>query len=140
LQEENTDLKKQIEGLLKDKAKKVVAELKSELTEINGIKFLSKELDLDATGIKDVSFELGKRYKNLFVLFASQQNGKAILSCYISKEIVETKKLDAGKVVRELGKYIQGGGGGQAFFATAGGKNPNGIKDALEKAKDYIKE
>jgi len=140
LQEENTDLKKQIEGLLKDKAKKVVAELKSELTEINGIKFLSKELDLDATGIKDVSFELGKRYKNLFVLFASQQNGKAILSCYISKEIVETKKLDAGKVVRELGKYIQGGGGGQAFFATAGGKNPDGIKDALEKAKDYIKE
>lgn len=140
LQEENTDLKKQIEGLLKDKAKKVIAELKSELTEINGIKFLSKELDLDATGIKDVSFELGKRYKNLFVLFASQQNGKAILSCYISKEIVETKKLDAGKVVRELGKYIQGGGGGQAFFATAGGKNPDGIKDALEKAKDYIKE
>jgi alanyl-tRNA synthetase len=140
LQEENTNLKKQIEGLLKDKAKKVVAELKSELTEINGIKFLSKELDLDATGIKDVSFELGKRYKNLFVLFASQQNGKAILSCYISKEIVETKKLDAGKVVRELGKYIQGGGGGQAFFATAGGKNPDGIKDALEKAKDYIKE
>ena len=62
------------------------------------------------------------------------------MSCYISKEIVETKKLDAGKVIRELGKYIQGGGGGQAFFATAGGKNPNGIKDALEKAKDYIKE
>ncbi|MCH7525032.1 MAG: alanine--tRNA ligase [Bacteroidetes bacterium] len=138
LQQENTDLKKQIEGLLKDKAKNVVAELKSELTEINGIKFLSKELDLDATGIKDVSFELGKGYNNLFVLFASQQNGKAILSCYISKELVETKSLDAGKVVRELGKYIQGGGGGQSFFATAGGKNPDGIKDALEKVKDYI--
>ena len=138
MQQENTDLKKQIEGLLKDKAKNVVSELKSELTEINGIKFLSKELDLDATGIKDVSFELGKEYNNLFVLFASQQNGKAILSCYISRELVETRSLDAGKVVRELGKYIQGGGGGQSFFATAGGKNPDGIKDALEKVKDYI--
>ena len=140
LQQENTDLKKQIEGLLKDKAKNVISELKNELNEINGIKFLSKELDLDATGIKDVSFKLGKQYNNLFLLFASQQNGKAILSCYISKELVETKSLDAGKVVRELGKYIQGGGGGQSFFATAGGKNPQGIKDALEKAKDYIKE
>lgn len=140
LQDENFNLKKQIEVLQKDKAKSLVSELATELTEINGVQFLSKELDLDATGIKDVSFELGNQHKNLFLLFASQQNGKVVLSCYISKELVEKKGFDAGKVVRELGKLIRGGGGGQPFFATAGGSYPEGIKDALEQVKSYIKE
>ena len=62
-----------------------------------------------------------------------------MLSCYISKDLVEDKNLNAGQVVRELGKHIQGGGGGQPFFATAGGKNPNGIEAALIEAKNYIK-
>ncbi|RKE98220.1 alanine--tRNA ligase [Ichthyenterobacterium magnum] len=138
LQDENADLKKQIEGLLKDKAKNIKGDLKNELTEINGVQFLAKQIDLDASGIKDVSFELGSQFDNLFLLFGANQNGKAILSCYISKELVASKDLNAGQIVRELGKYIQGGGGGQSFFATAGGKNPDGIKDALEKAKDYL--
>jgi alanyl-tRNA synthetase len=138
LQEENLNLKKQIEQLLKDKAKNLKGDLKQELQEIKGIQFLAKKLDLDASGIKDVSFELGNQFDNLFLLFASEQDGKALLSCYISKELVEQKGLNAGQIVRELGKYIQGGGGGQPFYATAGGKNPNGINDALDKAKSYI--
>ncbi len=138
LQDENANLKKQIDNLLKDKAKNIKGELKNELTEINGIQFLAKKLDLDASGIKDVAFELGSQSDNLFLLFATEKDGKALLSCYISKELVASKGLNAGLVVRELGKYIQGGGGGQPFFATAGGKNPQGISEALEKAKDYI--
>ena len=138
LQEENTDLKKQIEGLLKDKAKNIKGELKSELTEINGVQFLAKKLDLDAGGIKDVCFELGSQFDNLFLLFGAENNGKAILSCYISKDLVASKDLNAGKIVRELGKHIQGGGGGQPFFATAGGKNPQGIEKALEASKEYL--
>jgi alanyl-tRNA synthetase len=138
LQAENADLKKQIEQLLKDKAKNIKGELKNELTEINGIKFLAKKLDLDAGGIKDVCFELGSQFNNLFLLFGAENNGKAILSCYISKELVTDKELNAGNIVRELGKYIQGGGGGQPFFATAGGKNPQGIEEALKVAKGYI--
>lgn len=138
LQDENTDLKKQVEALLKDKAKNIKGELKSELTEINGVQFLAKKLDLDAAGIKDVCFELGSQFDNLFLLFGAETNGKAILSCYISKEIVATKDLNAGTIVRELGKHIQGGGGGQPFFATAGGKNPDGIEAALQAAKGYI--
>lgn len=138
LQEENTSLKKQIEVLLKDKAKNIKGELKSELQDVNGIQFLAKKLDLDASGIKDVAFELGSQFENLFLLFGAEQNGKALLSCYISKELVASKGLNAGLVVRELGKYIQGGGGGQPFFATAGGKNPDGIDEALEKAKTYL--
>ena len=139
LQDENNNLKKQIEALLKEKAKNIKGDLINELTEINGIRFLAKKLDLDATGIKDVAFNMGNQFDNLFLLFASEQEDKAFLTCYISKELVASKGLNAGKVVKELGKYIQGGGGGQPFFATAGGRKPAGIKEALEKAKDYVR-
>jgi alanyl-tRNA synthetase len=138
LQEENAILKKQVEVLMREKAKNLKSELKNELTNINGIEFLSKKVDLDASGIKDLAFQLGEIGTNLFLLLASEQDGKALLSCYISKELVAERDLDAGKVVRELGKYIQGGGGGQPFFATAGGKNPDGINEALENAVAYI--
>ena len=138
LQDENSELKKEIEALLKEKAGNIKDDLKKELQDVNGVKFLAKKLDLDAGGLKDVAFDLGGQYDNAFLLFASEQNGKALLSCYISKALVEERDLNAGKIVRELGKYIQGGGGGQAFFATAGGKNPEGISDVLDKAKAYI--
>ncbi|MCM4167031.1 Alanine--tRNA ligase [Arenibacter antarcticus] len=138
LQEENSSLKKQIEGLLRDKAKNLKGDLLNELTEVNGVQFLAKKVDLDASGIKDLSFEMGSNRDDLFLLFASEQEGKAILSCYISKEVVTQKKINAGTIVRELGKYIQGGGGGQPFFATAGGKNPAGIPEALKMAKEYL--
>ncbi|SMG50449.1 alanine--tRNA ligase [Arenibacter troitsensis] len=138
LQEENLRLKKELENLLKEKAKNLKGELLNELVEVNGIQFLAKKVDLDAAGIKDISFEMGQNRKDLFLLFASEIEGKALLSCYISKELVEERKLNAGTIVRELGKYIQGGGGGQPFFATAGGKNPAGIAEVLEKAKAYV--
>ena len=138
LQDENLRLKKELENLLKEKAKNLKGELLNELTEVNGIQFLAKKVDMDAAGIKDISFEMGQNRKDLFLLFASENEGKALLSCYISKELVEQRKLNAGTIVRELGKYIQGGGGGQPFFATAGGKNPAGIGEVLEKAKAYI--
>jgi alanyl-tRNA synthetase len=139
LQEENAALKKQVEQLLKDKAKGLKNELISELEDINGIKFLSKKVDLDAGGIKDLAFEMGGQVDDLFLFLASEKDGKAILSCYISKDLVKNKDLNAGAIVRELGKYIQGGGGGQPFFATAGGKNPAGIPEALNKVKEYLK-
>ncbi|MDC6405177.1 MULTISPECIES: alanine--tRNA ligase [Maribacter] len=138
LQDENSDLRKQIAALLKDKAKNLKGDLQSELQEKNGVRYLIKKLDLDAAGIKDLSFEMGQNQSDLFLLFATEQDGKALLSCYISKELVASKNLNAGTIVRELGKYIQGGGGGQPFFATAGGKNPAGIPDALEKAVEYF--
>jgi len=139
LQTENAKLKKEVETLSKDKAKNLKGELLGELEEINGIQFLAKKVDLDAAGIKDLSFEMGNTKNNLFLLFGAEQNGKALLSCYISKELVAERNLNAGTIIRELGTYIQGGGGGQPYFATAGGKNPDGIAAALEKAKDYIK-
>ena len=139
LQEENALLQKQIQQLLKDKAKNLKGELKSEIQQINGINFLAKKIDLDASGMKDLAFEMGGETESLFLVFGAEHDGKALLACYISKDLVAQKDLDAGKIVRELGKYIQGGGGGQAFFATAGGKNPAGIEEALSNAIQYLK-
>lgn len=139
LQDENSDLKKQVEQLLKDKAKNLKGELKQELETINGINVLTKEIDLDASGMKDLAFEIGGEVDDLFLVFGSNANGKALLSCYISKNLVADKNLNAGQIIRELGKHIQGGGGGQPFFATAGGKNPDGIAKALEASKEFLK-
>jgi alanyl-tRNA synthetase len=139
LQEENAKLKKQLEVLLKDKAKNMKDELAQELQDINGIQFLAKQVDLSPEGAKDLAYELGTLGSNMFLVLATAEEGKPMLTCYISKELVADKKLNAGQVVRELGKYIQGGGGGQPFLATAGGKNVDGIAEALTKAIEFVK-
>ena len=139
LQDENAALKKQVAQLLQEKATTVLSSIESEIEEINGVKFLAKKVDLDANSIKNMAFAIGKKHNNLFAIFGSSPTPeKAMLTCYISKELVNEKGYDAGQVVRELGKLIQGGGGGQNFFATAGGKKPAGIPNALEKAKNFI--
>ena len=139
LQDDNAKLRKQIEQLLREKAKGLKGELASKLQDINGIKFLAEQVDLNPEGAKDLAYELGTLGTNLFLVLATAEDEKPMLSCYISKELVAEKNLNAGTVVRELGKYIQGGGGGQPFFATAGGKNVSGIKEALQKAIDFVK-
>ena len=139
LQDENAALKKQVEQLLQDKANAILSSIESEMQDINGVKFLAKKVDLDPNSIKNMAFSLGNKHNNLFAVFATSPSPeKAMLTCYISKELANEKGYNAGQVVRELGKLIQGGGGGQNFFATAGGKNPSGIPNALEKAKDFI--
>ena len=106
---------------------------------MNGVNFLATQVDLDPASIKNLLFELGCEVDNLFALFASSpSNEKAMLTCYINKDLANEKGYNAGTVVRELGKLIHGGGGGQNFFATAGGKNPGGIPKVLEKAVEYV--
>ena len=139
MQEENIKLAKQIEALVKDKVKNLKASLTSEIQEINGVQFLAKQVDLNPEGAKDLAYELGNLGNNLFLVLATADEEKPMLTCYISKELVADKNLNAGQVVRELGKFIQGGGGGQPFFATAGGKNVAGIQEALDKAIEFVK-
>lgn len=136
LQSENTELKKEITVLSKLKGKLLQDELKSKVEEVEGVSFVAAEVDLDAQGMKDLSFELGGSLERAIVVLGSKKSGKALLSCYISKVLVSDQQKDAGAIVRNLGKHIQGGGGGQAFFATAGGKNPEGITAALAAARD----
>jgi alanyl-tRNA synthetase len=138
LQTENLSLKKELNELRKLKSQILAQEAKIEIQQRKGIAFLAKAVDLDAQAIKDLAFELGKSRDDLFLVLGSAKGDKPILSCYISKKLVSEKAMDAGKVVRELGQYIQGGGGGQPFFATAGGKNPAGIPQALKAAIDLI--
>ena len=138
LQSEMVQLKKEIQGLAKLQLAALQAEVKEEISDKNGIDFLAKEVDLDAAAIKDLAFSLGQNNPNLFLVLASQKGGKPVISCYISKELVAANNLNAGNIVRELGKHIQGGGGGQAFFATAGGKNVAGIPAALNAAQALL--
>ncbi len=136
IQSENSSLKKELGELSKLKAQVLKEELRNEVETLAGISFLAKEVDLDAQAMKSLSFELGDSLSNALLVLGSRKTGKPLLSCYISKTLVEEQGLDAGKIIRELGKYIQGGGGGQAFFATAGGKRTEGIAEAIRAAKE----
>uniref|UniRef100_UPI004049C90E alanine--tRNA ligase n=2 Tax=Flavobacterium sp. TaxID=239 RepID=UPI004049C90E len=138
MQDENSKLKKQMEQLLKEKAKGLKLEFLTKIELIDDVQFLASEVDLEPNGAKDLAYELGANQTNMLIVFATVNNEKPMLTCYVSKELVASKGLDAGKIVRELGKFIQGGGGGQPFFATAGGKNVDGIQAALAQAKKML--
>ncbi|RAR74195.1 alanine--tRNA ligase [Flavobacterium aciduliphilum] len=139
LQEDNAKLKKQIEQLIKEKVDGLKNTLSNEFQEINGINFLAKQVDLSMGATKDLAQAIGNFKANSFVFLASVDDNAPNIHCYISKELVAEKGLNAGNVIRELGKYIDGNGGGQPFFASGKGKNILGIKEALEKAVDFVK-
>lgn len=139
LMEENATLQKQIEQMLREKAKGLKAELLTKKQTVGGIHFIAERIELDsADAIKDLSFELRNQIDNLFMVLGAEVKGKPTLSVIISDNLVKEKNMNASTIVRELGKEIQGGGGGQAFYATAGGTNIQGISAALEKAKSFI--
>jgi alanyl-tRNA synthetase len=139
LQDDNAKLKKQIEQLLKEKIEGMKANLVSEFEEINGINFLAKQVDLSMSSTKDLAQALGTSKENSFVVLASVEDNAPNIHCYIAKELVTAKSLNANVVIKELGKYIEGNGGGQPFFASGKGKNVTGIKEVLEKAVDFVK-
>lgn len=139
LQDDNAKLKKQIEQLIKEKIESFKNTLITEFQEISGINFLAKQVDLSMSATKDLTHAIGISRPNSFVFLASVEDGLPNIHCYISKELVAEKGLNAGNVIRELGKYIDGNGGGQPFFASGKGKNVLGIKDALEKVIKFVK-
>ena len=138
LQEEIGKMKKEIQALAKVQLTATKTELEEKISIKNGVSFLAKEVDLDGGAMKDLAFALGQNKSNLLLILASKKGGKPVISCYISKELVADKNLNAGEIVRSLGKHIQGGGGGQPFFATAGGKNIEGLPAALAAAETLI--
>ena len=138
LQLENAQLIKELDELKKEQAKQIAIDLKTKMTLHNDILFLAEKTSLDVGSMKNLAFELGEKEPNAFIILGSETDGKAMLLCYISKDLVAKKGLDAGKIVRELGKYIEGSGGGQPFFATAGGKKVDGIEKALKEAIHFI--
>jgi alanyl-tRNA synthetase len=138
LQDDNTKLKKQIEQLVKEKIDGLATSLVSEFQDVNGINFLVKQVDLSMSATKDLAQAIGTSKPNSFVVLASIEDDAPNIHCYIAKELVANRGLNAGTVIRELGKFIDGNGGGQPFFASGKGKNTNGIAAVLENAVNYI--
>ena len=135
IRDENNSLKKELLELSKINLKNLESEINKSLIVKNKLLFTAKEVNLDSKSIKDLTFLIGKKKDNLFLVLASKKGGKPIICCYISKELVDKKDINAVEIVKVLGKHIGGSGGGQSFFATSGGKNPNGIKKVLVEAE-----
>jgi alanyl-tRNA synthetase len=138
LQDDNAKLRKEIEQLNKYVVKQLIAQLESCISIVNGVSCLFEEVDLDAAAMKDALFQLGQNRQDLVAVLASRKNNKPIVSCYVSKTLAKKGVINANAVIKEIGVHIQGGGGGQSFFATAGGKNSDGIAQALEAAKELV--
>ncbi|BFM43884.1 alanine--tRNA ligase [Flavobacterium sp. CFS9] len=139
LQDDNAKLKKQVEQLLKEKVGSLKTELEKDFQEVSGVNFLAKQVDLSMASTKDLASALGSSKPDSFVFLASVEDGLPNIHCYIAKELVASKSLNANAVIKELGKYIEGNGGGQPFFASGKGKNASGIAEALAKAIDFVK-
>ena len=131
--DENAGLKKQVEEFMKEKEATVKAKLIENAKEIHGVKVIKSVLPMPADAVKNIAFQLkGQFTENLFIVIGSVYEGKPMLTVMMSDDQVKAG-LNAGQLVREAAKLIQGGGGGQPHFATAGGKNPDGLISATDK-------
>jgi alanyl-tRNA synthetase len=134
--EKNASLTKELESLKKDQVKQIRVDLLNKVEDKGGVAFVSEILDLDGGSIRDLCFQLKQAQPNLLGVIGGKAEGKATLSIIISDELAKDKDWHAGNLVREAAKLIQGGGGGQPFFATAGGKNADGLPQAIDKVKE----
>ena len=139
LLDENSKLKKEIEKSVLEKSAGLKNELAKKAQNINGINFIAEKVALpNAEAVKNLAYQLKDIVGNLFLVLAADFDGKPNITVMISENLVKDNGLNAGNIIRELAKEIQGGGGGQPFFATAGGKDVNGLDKVLEKAKSFI--
>lgn len=140
LLEENKRLQKEIERLTQEQANALRLALRSEFQTVNGVNLLAKVVNLnDANALKTLAFELDREIGNAVVIFGSVHAEKPLLTVKISDELVKSKNLHAGNIVRELAqKFLKGGGGGQPFFATAGGTDASQLERAVEAMRTYI--
>ena len=129
--EENASLKKQLEEFQKEKAGQVKSQLISQAKDVNGIKVISAVISASAAMVKDMVFGIRAELPaSTIVIVGSEEAGKPMLTVSVSEDL--TSRFNAGQMVREAAKLIQGGGGGQPHFATAGGKNSDGLQAAVD--------
>lgn len=139
LLEENSELQKQLNQLLKEKASMIKKELVGKIQKKDGINIITEKIKFDsAEEIKNMLFEIKNEVENCFCVIGAEVNGKPSISVIISDNLVKEKNLNAGNIVRELAKEINGGGGGQPFYAQAGGSKPEGLDNAITKAKAIL--
>ena len=141
LLDDRSNLQKELEKLYLDKASGIKDELKQKLFAHSGMNVIVEQVNLpNADALKKIAYELKNEVENLMLILAAEIDQKPMVAVMIADNLVTEKGLDAGKMVRELAKNIQGGGGGQPFFATAGGKNLAGLPNVIEAAQSMIKE
>jgi alanyl-tRNA synthetase len=134
----NNELQKQVEGFKRDQARLVKAELKAKIKSIGENAYLDAIIDLDAGSVKDILFQLKGEVPNLVAIIGSKEADKCAISVFIDEALVAAKGWNAGNLVKSVASHIQGGGGGQAFFATAGGKNAAGLELAISTIKSDL--
>jgi alanyl-tRNA synthetase len=136
LLEENQQLKSKLDSILIEKARQVKTSLLGKVSNVNGVNMIVEQIELPSADlIKNLSFDLKNQLDNLFLLLGADIEGKPHLSLIISENLIKDKSMNATQIIRTLAKEIQGGGGGQPFYATAGGKQMEGLKKALEQGR-----
>ena len=125
----------------REQTKAIKEELLSKIEKVNGVSVIAQKIELNnSAAIKDLAFQLKGQIKPLFLVLGTEIKGKPNLTVVVSEDLVKEKELHAGNIIKEIAKEIQGGGGGQAFYATAGGNNVEGIETAINKAKAFLNE
>ncbi len=139
LVDERNHLMKELEQLKTEKASSLKDDLLKEIKVIQGLNVITRKIDVpDAVTMKNLAFQLKNQVDNLYLVLVSNINGKPLITVMLSDTVVKDKDLHAGQIVKELAMEIKGGGGGQPFYATAGGKDPSGIDNVLTKSLSFI--
>ena len=137
--EENADLGRQVGDYVRQQTSEVKRRLLEQRVEVNGIRLFLVRREVPAEIIKDIAFQIAGELNEPFVFIAgSPQQDKASLTLMLSKDLVESRGWNASQLIRSAAKHIQGGGGGQPHFATAGGKNPDGLSAAVDELLDTL--
>jgi len=137
---ERNKLSKQIESVYHKQAEVAKRNLIERIQKKDGINIIREKVELPNTDLlKKISFELTNEVKSLFLVIAANIEGKPQIAVAITEDLIKSRNLNAGDIVKKLATKIKGGGGGQPFFATAGGSDLSGLDDVLEEAKGYIK-
>ena len=136
---ENSSLRKQIEAFTKEHVKNLKGSLISTVASKNGASVIAQKVDIDnADALKDLAYQIRNEVPDLFLVLGAEINEKPLLTVMVAESIIESKKADASTIIREAAKVMKGGGGGQPFYATAGGKDPQGLEKAIAKAVEIF--
>jgi alanyl-tRNA synthetase len=138
LQQQNIELQKDVQGLQQKMVASYKEEIKAKLQQKNGIPFIAEKVEMDAAAMKDLAFSLNRDMKSVLIFLLAENKGKVNLLISVSEDLIKNKNLHAGNLIRELAKEVNGGGGGQPHFASAGGSNPAGINKAIDKLKELL--
>ena len=139
LQEERNLLAKKIEILENEKLQEVKEKLYAKIISVGEINMIAEVVEVpSANALKQLAYELKAKIGDLYCVLGAEVNGKPQLAVMIAENLVASKNLNAGQIIKEIAKEIKGGGGGQPFFATAGGNDVSGLKNAVEKGTSFV--